>query len=102
MPAGLHPFVQAANNLDHAGLHGAIVHDVYGLLNETRAAILTGMSPVKAAYRNRAIASAAASGPCWDKTAHVGVEVRLLNLHELAALQCIDAGLELGAQRFSA
>jgi len=50
MPAGLHPFVQDANNLHHAGLPGAIVHDVYGLLDETRAAIRTDMSQVQAAY----------------------------------------------------
>jgi hypothetical protein len=47
------------------------------------------------ASRNRAIASAA-PGPSRNKTAHIGVEVTLFDLHELAALQCVDPGLELG------
>jgi len=50
MPARLHPFVQDANDLDHAGPHGAIVHDVHRLLDQARAAILSDVSQVNAAY----------------------------------------------------
>jgi len=44
--------------------------------------------------------SAAAARPCRDKTAYKSVEIGFVDLHELAALQRIDAGLELRTQRF--
>ena len=42
--------MQDARNLERAGLHRVIVHNVHGMLHETRAAILTDMSQVKLPY----------------------------------------------------
>jgi hypothetical protein len=49
MPARFHPFVQDTNDLDDAGLDGAIVENVHGLSDGAGAAILTDMSQVEAA-----------------------------------------------------
>jgi hypothetical protein len=45
--------------------------------------------------RNRAIASA--TTPLRAEPRHVGLEARLIELHELAAIERIDAALELRA-----
>ncbi len=49
MPARVHPFVQDTNDLDDAGLDGAIVDDVHGLPDGAGTAIQTDMSQVEAA-----------------------------------------------------